>query len=50
MLLKARISVPLRGFSPFSNSASITTAPDPSLPWVNAVTITVGPGLPLSNT
>ncbi len=50
MLLKARISVPLRGLRSFASSASTTTAPDTSLPWVSAVTITVGPGLPLSTT
>ena len=50
MLLKEKISVPRRGARPPSSSASTTMAPDTSLPWVSAATITVGPGLPLSLT
>ena len=50
MLLNEKINVPLRGVRPLSSNASTTTAPDTSLPWVSAATITVGPGLPLSST
>ena len=50
MLLNEKISVPLRGFRPFSSRASTTMAPETSLPCVSDATITVGPGLPLSST
>ena len=50
MLLKEKMSVPWRGFRSAASNASTTIAPETSLPWVSAATITVGPGLPLSRT
>ncbi len=47
-LAKASVSLPRVGRTPSRSSRSTTIAPQISLPWVSACTMTCGPGLPLS--